>query len=245
MNGGGPIEYSVSTWRQPVPPRAGAHRTAVLARVADIVDALGPRRVRVGIDGHSAAGKTSFGHELGRALAGRDRRVLRASLDDFKRPWRDRFRYDRATGEGYYRNAFDHEAIRRLLLDPAAPGGDGVVALCGIDPLTQVDHSATTVTLASDAVLVVDGVFAFRPELDDAWDVRIWLDVDPERSVARGIARDAAQDGGVVASEALHRDRYLASELVYLRKVDPRARADVVVDNNDLRTPRLLRPAAD
>jgi uridine kinase len=99
--------------------------------------------------------------------------------------------------------------------------------------------------MPADAVLIVDGVFAFRPEIDEFWDLRIWLDVYPQRSVARGVVRDTAADGGASASDALHRDRYLASELVYLREVEPRDRADVVVDNNDFDAPRLLRPTTD
>ena len=65
------------------------------------------------------------------------------------------------------------------------------MALCARDPLTQVDHSATTVPMPADGVLVVDSVFALRPELDDAWDLRIWVDVDPELSVARSVRRDS------------------------------------------------------
>jgi hypothetical protein len=38
--------------------------------------------------------------------------------------------------------------------------------LCSIDLLTQVDHSAVVTPAASDAVLIVDGVFAFRPEIN-------------------------------------------------------------------------------
>ncbi|MGH3538979.1 MAG: hypothetical protein ACRDQJ_11915 [Pseudonocardiaceae bacterium] len=39
-------------------------RLAVLASVTERVLALGPGRLRVGIDGLTAAGKTSFGHQL-------------------------------------------------------------------------------------------------------------------------------------------------------------------------------------
>ena len=105
------------------------------------------------------------------------------SLDDFKRPWRESHRYDRLSGEGYYRNVFDPEAVHRLLLDPAAPDGDGAVSLCSIDPLTQLDHAATRTTMPMDGVLLVDGVFACRPELDVCWDLRIWVDIAPELSV--------------------------------------------------------------
>ncbi|MBB2747963.1 UNVERIFIED_ORG: hypothetical protein FHR35_007844 [Microbispora rosea subsp. rosea] len=93
----------------------------------------------------------AVGHELAEHLARAGRPVLRASLDDFKRPWRDRHLYDRESGEGYYRNAYDYDAAIALLLEPAGPDGSGKVALCSIDPLTQVDHSSVLATAAPGA----------------------------------------------------------------------------------------------
>jgi hypothetical protein len=133
----------------------------------------GPGRLRVGIDGLTASGKTSFGHELADLICHAGRPVLRASLDDFKRPWRDRHLYDRESGEGYYRNAFDYEAVRRLLLKPAGVDESGECVLCAIDPLTQEDHTNVVTWTALDAVLIVDGVFAFRPEINQFWDFRL------------------------------------------------------------------------
>lgn len=212
----------------------------MVAELADLVLARGPGRLRVAFDGFTAAGKTSLAHEVGAAVAARGRPVFRASLDDFKRPWADRHLHDRESGEGYYRNAGDPEAAWRLLLGPAAPDGSGVVALCARDPLTQVDHSATTVVVPSDAVLIVDSVFAMRPELDEAWDLRVWVDVDAELSVARGVRRDA-HGSGAEAAEAVHRQRFLVGERIYQDEVDPVGRADVVVDNRDLDHPVVVR----
>lgn len=237
----GHVEFSTSTWQQPMPHPAAAPRRRVIDHVAQKVLGLGDRRVRVAVDGLTAAGKTSFGHEVAAALSAVGRVALRACLDDFKRPWSQAHLYDRVSGEGYYRNAFDYDAARRLLLEPAGPDGSGQVALCGIDPLTQVDHSRTLHAMPSDGVLIVDGVFAFRPQLDDCWDLRVWLDVDPELSVCRGTARDASMEGGREAAEALHRNRYLAAETIYVREVDPEAAADVVVDNRDFDAPLLRR----
>ncbi|HEX7133274.1 MAG TPA: hypothetical protein VF228_11895 [Iamia sp.] len=240
------VIWSVSSWQQPLPAVRTPARAAVVDRLAALVVDGGPGRQRVVFDGLTAAGKTSLAHEVGAAVAALGRPVLRASLDDFKRPWADRHLYDRESGEGYYRNAGDHDAAWRLLLAPAAPNGSGVVALCALDPLTQVDHSTTTVTMPDDGVLVVDSVFALRPELDDAWDLRIWVDVDPELSVARGVGRDS-HGNGPEAAESLHRQRYLVGEQLYLAEVDPIARADVVVDNRDLDHPVVVRapgPAA-
>jgi uridine kinase len=93
-----PVHGSRSTWQQPLPAPASATRTSLLAQVARRVDACGSGRLRVAIDGRTAAGKTSFGHELAQQLARSGRPVLRATLDDFKRPWRDRHLYDRESG---------------------------------------------------------------------------------------------------------------------------------------------------
>lgn len=238
----GGIELSVSTWQQPMPPPPGPERAQVLDGLVERIDTLGGHRLRVAIDGFTAAGKTSLGHELARGLAARGRPAFRASLDDFKRPWRERHLYDRESGEGYYRNAFDREATCRLLLDPSAPNADGVIALCSIDPLTQMDHSAVKSTMPANGVLIVDGVFSYRPGFNDHWDFRIWVDIDPELSVHRGIARDAEMEGDEEAAEALHRDRYLAGELLYIAEVDPRALVDVIVDNTDIDRPRIVTP---
>lgn len=235
----GGVTTSASTWRQPFPTDTSPARAAVLRLVADRVLALGAGRLRIAVDGRAAAGKTTFGDELAAVLSGAGRTVLRASLDDFKKPWRDRHLYDRESGEGYYRNAFDDDAARRLLLEPAGPTGDGMVALCSIDPLTQVDHSTDQVRAGTGSVLVVDGVFAFRPAVDDVWDLRVWLEVGEATCISRGAARDVDWAGS--EAEALHRDRYAVAEALYLREVDPVALADLVIDNTVFADPLVLR----
>ena len=233
------VYRSVSTWLQPVPPTASAERAALLEHVAGRILASGSGRLRVAIDGRTAAGKTSFGHELAERLSTAGRPVLRASLDDFKKPWSERHLYDRESGEGYYRNAFDYATVRRLLLEPAAAAGSGDCVLCSIDPLTQIDHSAVIARAAPDAVLIIDGVFAFRPELDDQWEFRIWLQVDEQASLRRGTRRDENWAGS--QAEAVHRDRYQVAERIYLDEVDPIRLADIVIDNSSFERPRIVR----
>ncbi|MFF5111473.1 uridine kinase [Streptosporangium sp. NPDC000509] len=233
------VHTSVSTWRQPCPVPASPERTALVKKVADRILALDDGRLRVGIDGPTASGKTSFGHELAEQISRMGRSVLRASLDDFKKPWRDRHLYDRESGEGYYRNAFDYTAVTTLLLQPCSSHGSGRVVLCGIDPLTQVDHSSVVTIASSNAVLVVDGVFAFRPEINEYWDFRIRLETLPEISLRRGAERD--RDWAGSEAEALHRERYLLSEGLYVAEVDPLRLADVVIDNTVFGRPQIVQ----
>ena len=76
--------------------------------------------------------------------------------------------------------------------------------------------------LAHESV-VVDGVFLFRPELDDLWDARVFLDVSPEEQWRRVLARDPED---VVARYAT---RYRPAYAAYRAAVRPEARADVVL----------------
>ena len=235
----GGVVFSDSTWQQPTPSSTTEARASVVSTVAERVTAQLPGRVMIGIDGRTGSGKTTFGHELAQVLAAQGLTVLRASLDDFKRPWADRHLYDRESGEGYFRNAFDYHALARLLFEPFTDQSPHGVALCALDPITQVDHSTTRVTVPETAVLIVDGVFAFRDEINQWWTLRVWLDVDRECSTARGIGRDRAREGD--QTEALHRDRYGTAEAVYLTEADPLARADIVINNDDFGVPFIVR----
>jgi uridine kinase len=224
-----------------MPPAASSSRSDLVTWVAADLLARSERRIRVAVDGRTAAGKTSFAHELAAAVRAFDRPTLRASLDDFKHPWphASEHGYDRVSGEGYYRNAHDHASVRRLLLEPAGPSGSGQVVLCAHDPLTGIDHRDVVVQARPDAVLIVDTVFAFRPEWDDLWDYRIWLEVAAARSLVRGVARDGSRDGTDEATR-VHQGRYAVPEAVYISEDDPVAAADVLIDNHDWAAPRIL-----
>ena len=115
------------------------------------------------------------------------------------------------------------------------------MALCSIDPLTQIDHAPTTVVVPDNGVLIVDGVFALRPELNREWELRVWIDVDVGEALSRGVERDTVMEGGAIAAEALHRDRYQVSESIYMNEVDPAALADVVIENTDFDRPRIIK----
>ena len=232
---------SVSTWRQPSPAPASAERTDLIAHIASRIAALSPARLRIAVDGVTGAGKTSFGHELAAALRGQGRSTARACLDDFKHPWRHarHHGYDRTSGHGYYRNAYDIDRIRELLLEPAGPRGTGLVTLCSHDPLTGADNRQERVQLLDDTVLVVDSIFAARPELADAWDVHLWLEVDAEVALRRGVQRDADREGREEAL-SLHRHRYGPAMNEYRSEVDVHGCADLIVENTNLDRIRLL-----
>ena len=113
------------------------------------------------------------------------------------------------------------------------------MVLCAHDPLAGDDHRDTKISAPDGAVLIADSAFAFRPEYNDCWEYRIWLDVDAELALRRGIARDSAMEGTAEATR-LHRDRYHPAETIYLAEARPQALADRIIDNRDYTRPRIL-----
>ena len=105
--------------------------------------------------------------------------------------------------------------------------------------------AAGKTTLADELApepVVVDGVFLQRPELDDLWDVRIWVEVSAAETVRRASVRDA----GLFAEVRLRYERrYLPGQRLYAAEVDPKGRAQIVLDNEDPQQPRLCTPVTE
>jgi len=91
---------------------------------------------------------------------------------------------------------------------------------------------------ASGPLVIVEGIFLFRPELDDLWTFRIFVHVELEESIRRGVARDGPERAH------LYRRRFAPGQRIYLDAVRPAERADVIVDNGDLERPILSRGGA-
>jgi uridine kinase len=188
--------------------------------------------VRVAIDGRSAAGKTTLANALATAVrAGSGRTVIRAELDGFMKMVADRNAYPYDSPESYYLDAWDYPAIRASLLIPLGPGGDRRYRTGPLDPPGVAPV---------DAILLADGVFLQRPELDRFWDLRIYLDIGLEESLRRGVDRDQHWMGGAAEAESRYRAKYLPGEQRYLAEVRPRERAPIVVDTTDPARPRII-----
>jgi uridine kinase len=57
-----------------------------------------------------------------------------------------------------------------------------------------------------DCIAIVDGAFLLRPELENCWDVLVWLDIDFETMVERARERDMAWVGSEDAVVERYRD---------------------------------------
>jgi uridine kinase len=215
--------------------------TTVLEMIADRIASPAPTHpVRVAIDGPDASGKTILANALSKAFARRSREVIRASIDGFHLPRRQRYRRGKDSPEGYYLDSFDHQAIRAELLRPLGPGGSLRYRRATFDFRENVPSLTATQIAKSDSILVFDGVFLLRPELIDLWDFRIFLFVDYAEVLRRVAVRDRELFGSSEAALDRYRTRYIPGQMIYFMTVRPWTLADIVLDNSIPASPVIL-----
>lgn len=144
-----------------------------------------------------------------------------------------RYARGRTSPVGYFHDSYNYDLLKAALLDPLSPGGSGRYRAAAFD-----HRSDAAVTMAEEqavpgAILVFDGIFLHRPEMRPYWDFSIFLDVRFDHSYRRM----ADRDGGSPDPRASANHRYLDGQRLYLRKCDPKRRASIVIDNNDLDAP--------
>ncbi|HKP08708.1 MAG TPA: uridine kinase [Microbacterium sp.] len=197
-------------------------------------------RVIVAIDGLDGAGKTVFADGLAEVFAETGDAVFRAGIDGFHRPRGERYLRGRRSPEGFYRDSYDYATFRRVLIDPFRDGaqtaGTTGFQLAAFDVARDAPVESQWVTAPLDAVLVVDGIFLHRRELQDLWDWSVWLDVPFEVAYARMALRDDSDPDPDAPSNA----RYRQGQEIYLNEARPRDAASVIVDNADLAHPRIV-----
>ena len=193
--------------------------------------------VRVAIDGVDGVGKTTLADELAGPLQRRGRAVIRASIDGFHNPRSVRYRMGRDSPEGYFLDSFNYEALRTGLLGPLGPDGSRRYRRAVFDYRTDSEVSTPVETAAADAVLLFDGVFLLRPELLEYWDVSIFVDAPFEIAVARM----AQRGGGSAEVDAEENRRYVEGQRLYLRQCEPKRVATILVNNEDLAEPEIVR----
>ena len=217
--------------------------------VADVAARVPPARgsacVRVGVDGVDGAGKTVFAGELASALAALGRPVVQVSADDWHQVRALRYARGRQSPEGFWLDSYDYPRLRAEVLGPLGPGGSRRYRARGHDLATDEVLEGSWSLAPPQAVLVLDGLFLQRRELEGCLDFVVWLHA-PFAETAR---RMADRDGSHPDPAHPSMRRYVEAQLTYFALRSPWTRADVVVDNSDVATPRILdrrqNPLAD
>ena len=208
----------------------------------------------VGIDGPTAAGKTMLADAITTSLRGSGLAVWTFQLD-----WALKGRAEREADVAHLRTieaAFEFEGELHMRLDLArrflasvahfnqrvALGEEGAQALALRDLYSRA-HGGTvtgseTMTLVPGMVILIEGHYTLRNELDALIDLNVVLLSEPEELLSRKVNR---VKGYRSPDDAIHyfRNTDLPSFNHHLARFG--ANADFVVDNTDYLNPRIIR----
>ena len=194
------------------------------------------RPLLVAIDGIDAAGKTMLAKELTDKLNGIGVPVIESSIDGFHNPRAIRYKRGSESPEGYCRDSFNIPALKVLLLDPLKTG-DLRYKAKAFDYTIDQGIISPFLEAEPDSILIFDGVFTHQPDLREYWDYSIYLHIDEEESIRRGLNRNPGDED---EARRRYRVRYIAGQRLYHAEAEPRKHADIVIDNNDPENPMIL-----
>lgn len=196
--------------------------------------------IRVGVSGITASGKTTFANELAVEMKKRGVPVTRASIDDFHNPRAIRYRQGKESARGYYEDAHDYSAFKERLLKPLGPNGNLSYEKISHDLITDISVHNAPLVASPNMVLIVDGTFLLKKEVEHLFDYKIFVDTDFEIARKRGAKRETEAFGSYEEAEKMFLNRYHAACKMYIDEHNPKECADVVFQNSDLENPEVI-----
>ncbi|CUB46259.1 MULTISPECIES: uridine kinase [Bacillus cereus group] len=195
---------------------------------------------RVGVSGITASGKTTFANEVAEEIKKRGLPVTRASIDDFHNPKVIRYTQGKKSARGYYEDAHDYTAFKERLLKPLGPNGNLQYETIYHNLKTDIPVHNEPLMAQTNMVLIVDGTFLLKKDVEHLFDYKIFVDTDFEIARKRGAKRETEAFGSYEEAEKMFLSRYHAACKMYIDEHNPKECADVVFRNSDLANPELI-----
>jgi len=221
-------------------------RDSMLNQLAAVIQQVPcPHPLRMAIDGVDASGKTTLADELAEALQGSDREIIRASVDSFHHPKHVRRRQGSLSPQGFYQDSYNYPGLISNLLAPLGPNGSRLYRTSLFDHEQDAPLVSALRTAAEDAILLMDGIFLLRPLLLPYWDLTLYISADFNITQARGLVRDTQLYGSIENAQLRYQQRYIPGQKLYQQEAKPLDKADILIDNNTIEEPKIIRCRLD
>lgn len=193
----------------------------------------------IGITGIDASGKSTLTTLLEQELVQMGGVVQVVRLDDFHRPRIDRYREGLDEPEKYYEQSFDFNRLIDEVLEPIRDEGVLDTSLVCLDVVADTWTNERHYSVTSDSIVLLEGVFLFRPEISHFLDLIVFLRVDEGVAIDRALTRDASVLGANILER--YQSKYLPAQRKYLAEYPSERNADIILDNNDVNNPLIIK----
>lgn len=200
--------------------------------------------ILIAINGKDGSGKTMMANILADFLSSKtSREVIRISIDDFMNSRAIRYTPSESAGRGCYDYTFNFDDFKNNVLTPLQANGSWAYRTKIFDHATDSESLSPVKKAPKDAIVIIDGVFLYKQDLVNYWDLKILLATTDEIVIERGAQRDAKRLGSYEVARQKYIDRYIASQTIYYSEESPEKRADIIIDNNDIESPFITKAA--
>ena len=205
----------------------------ILDRRAAVTDT---RSLLVGVSGIDGCGKGYLAGQLEARLALYAVTAATLNVDGWLNLPEKRFD-QRAPAENFYENAIRLGEFFTQLVVPLRDRRS-VHLVADFVEETASQYRKHTYDFKDVSVVLVEGIFLFKPQYRDYFDLTIWIDCSFPTALARAI--DRAQEGlSPVNTIAAYETIYFPAQRIHLAQDKPRENADLIFENDTYAEIRL------
>jgi uridine kinase len=183
----------------------------------------------IGIDGLGGAGKTTLSKTLEEHFLSKKISALQIHLDDFILPKKIRYNDNYEEWYCYYKLQWRFDYFKNIILEPIKEMSLREIEVEYYDKNSD-SYFLSKIDFNKIDVLIVEGVFLQREELNSCFDYVIYISTKKEERLSRVINRDV-YIGDTSAIISKYEKRYFPAEDFYVSKYEPENNADYIIKN--------------
>ena len=195
----------------------------------------------VWINGVDGSGKSHLSKELYHFMKqlGYDMEVI--GVDDFLNNRKIRYTKWIESPEWFYYDTYNHEDFLKYVLIPFQKWEwKYCKKIFDIDTNREVKKEMKVIKKSQ--IVLIEGIFLFRPELNSFFDYKIFLNVSFDTTLERMLKRDTDLGRLWGKKEVIERFniRYMPWQKLYFSDAKPQEKSDILIDNTDYNNPIII-----
>jgi len=217
------------------------NRAQLISEISNLLikNKLDDKPLVAGINGMDTSGKTRLAIEIEEELKNRGVPVQVVHIDDFHNPKSIRYQEGLPDYLQYYYLSINFPKLVQEILQPIKSNGKLERELILLDLKSDKWSMLRRYVVDNSTLVIVEGVFLFKEELQRFFDVSILLEVEEAEIIKRAWQRDVPNEGNGVIDKYFK--KYLPAQRMYRKKSKPEKFATIIIENSNWEKPKVKR----
>ncbi|WP_346892822.1 hypothetical protein [Clostridium sp. UBA871] len=195
----------------------------------------------VGIDRQGCSGKSTLSQNIKDSLIKSGVKAEVVSIDDFCNKRAIRYSGELPCWEQHYYNNFDYIKFERDILKKTRITGKIEFSDFVLDTLEDEYTKKLDVSLDSEGILIIEGIFIFKNEFKKYYDYSIMIIVEIDEQLRRASERDIFKNVNLKMLLNKYNDRYVPAYKLYEKIYNPYSFVNLIIDNTNVDMPNIIK----